>query len=263
MRPAVALIALSFLALSGPATADSPDVMEIVSRAEQAAYYAGRDGRAEARMQIVDARGREQMRQFTMLRRDGEAGEQHFLIVFSRPTDVRDTAFLVHKRPAAEDDRWLYLPGLDLVRRIAPGDKRTSFVGSHFFYEDVSGRHLEEDTHSLIEVTDEHHVVRSVPRDTVSVEFAAYTTWIDRDTWLPVRAEYERNDGRIYRRMEVLEVEPIDGHPTATRMRMSDVGSGGHTVAEMRFIAYDLDIPAGVFTERSLRNPPRQWMRRP
>ncbi|WP_043740402.1 outer membrane lipoprotein-sorting protein [Thioalkalivibrio nitratireducens] len=256
------LCALTFT-LPAAQAQETPEAMEIVTRANAAAYYAGRDGRADARMQILDARGREQVRQFTMLRRNGKDAEQHYLLVFSRPSDVRGTAFLVHKRPGADDDRWLYLPGLDLVRRIAPGDKRTSFVGSHFFYEDVSGRHLEDDRHSVQATTDGQFVIRSTPRDPRSVEFAAYTTWIDRDNWLPMRAEYEKPDGTVYRRMEVLEVETIDRYPTATRMRMSDLDSGGHTIAEMRFIAYDLDIPDGVFTERSLRNPPRQWLQRP
>jgi hypothetical protein len=31
----------------------------------------------------------------------------------------------------------------------------------------------------------------------------------------------------------------------------------------MRFIHYDVGLPEQVFTERSLRNPPRKWFRRP
>ena len=243
-------------------SAEPPDATEIVERANQASYYAGEDGRTEARMRIIDGRGREQVRQFTLLRRNGQDGRQDYLVVFSRPSDVRGTVFLVHKQPGADDDRWLYLPGLDLVRRIAPGDKRTSFVGSHMYYEDVSGRHLEDDEHELIETTDEHYVIRSTPKSAGSVEFAAFNTWIDRDTFLPMKAEYERADGEIYRRMEVLEVEDIDGYPTGTRMRMEDVGEGGHTLVEFRFSSYDLGIPEDVFTERSLRSPPRRWLQR-
>ncbi len=250
------------LGLAGAAIA-APSAEQIVERANQASYYAGQDGRSEARMRIVDGQGREQLRQFTLLRRnDGDGGRQQYLVVFSRPADVRGTVFLVNKNPGADDDRWLYLPGLDLVRRIAPGDKRTSFVGSHIFYEDVSGRHLEDDRHELAETTDEHYVIRSTPKDARSAEFAAFTTWVDRETYLPMRSEYERADGSVYRRMEVQEVELIDGYPTGTRMRMSDLESGGYTLAEFRFASYDLGMPETVFTERSLRNPPRQWLQR-
>lgn len=256
------VVATVLFAGTGLVAAATPDAMEIVERANQASYYAGQDGRTEARMRIIDGRGREQVRQFTILRRNDEDGRQSYLVVFSRPADVRGTVFLVHKNPGGDDDRWLYLPGLDLVRRIAPGDKRTSFVGSHVFYEDVSGRHLKDDTHELVEITDEHYVIRSTPKDAGSVEFAAFNTWIDRQTWLPMKAEYERADGQVYRRMEVLEVEVIDGYPTATRMRMTDLAEGGHTLVEFRFTRYNLGIPADVFTERSLRSPPRQWLQR-
>jgi hypothetical protein len=258
----IAAAAVAAPARAAPEGLTAADAQEIVGRANQASYYAGRDGRSEARMRIIDAQGREQQRLFSLLRRNADGARQQFLVVFSRPADVRDTAFLVHKNPGADDDRWLYLPGLDLVRRIAPGDKRTSFVGSHVFYEDVSGRHIEDDRHELVEVTDTRYVIRSTPKDRRSAEFAAFTTWIDRETYLPMRSEYERADGSVYRRMEIEEVEVIDGYPTGTRMRMSDLETGGYTVAEFRFASYDIGIPESVFTERSLRNPPRQWLQR-
>ena len=58
----------------------------------------------------------------------------------------------------------------------------------------------------------------------------------------------------LYRRVEVLEVEDIDGHPTVTTSRVSDLLAGGKTDMQFRYIAYDIGIPAEVFTERSLRN---------
>lgn len=263
MKSITILATSLILGLCGSAaTAQVSDVDEIIERANEAAYYAGDDGRSQARMRIVGASGDEQVRQFTILRRDGDEGHQDYLVVFSRPSDVRGTVFLVKKNPGADDDRWLYLPGLDLVRRIAPGDKRTSFVGSHVYYEDVSGRHLQDDEHELVETTDEHYVIKSTPKEPGDVEFAFFRTWIDRETFLPMRSEYTDEDGEIYRRMQIEEVEEIDGYPTGTRMRMEDLESGGHTLVEFRGIRYDIGIPESVFGERSLRNPPREWLRR-
>jgi len=190
-------------------------------------------------------------------------GDQEFLVSFSRPSDVRGTIYLVKKHVGADDDRWLYLPGLDLVKRISAGDERTSFVGAHYFYEDVSGRGPDEDTHELVETTDQHYVLKHVPKNTSSVEFVSYVTWIDRKTWLPTRIEYTNAAGKVYRRVEVLESKEIDGYPTVISSRTSDLTTGGHTDMQFRYVAYDLGIPADVFTERSLRNPPRQWLKRP
>jgi outer membrane lipoprotein-sorting protein len=257
-------LAILALALAPAAQAEAlTDVAEIVERANLAAYYAGDDGRSEARMVIEDAQGRRQLRQFTVLRRNREAGgDQDFMVFFSRPSDVRGTVFLVAKHVERDDDRWLYLPGLDLVRRISAGDKRTSFVGSHFFYEDVSGRNPADDEHRLVETTEAHYVLESRPKTPAAVEFERYVTRIDRTTFLPMKTEYYDGSDRVYRVMEVLGVEEIDGHPTVTRSRISDPLSGGSTLMEFRYTEYDIGLPEDIFSERYLRTPPVDWLQR-
>jgi hypothetical protein len=236
----------------------------IVHRANLAAYYMGEDGRSDARMRIIDGQGREQRRQFTVLRKNlEEGGDQQFLVVFSQPSDVRGTSFLVHKQAAGNDDRWLYLPALDLVKRIAAGDKRTSFVGSHYYYEDVSGRRPDDDVHELLETTDGLHVLQHTPKDPSAVEFAYFRTWIDSESFLPMKIEYYDGGGTPIRRVEVQKVEDIQGHPTVTASRISDLQSGGYTDMQFRYIAYDIGLPADLFSERALRNPPKKWLQRP
>jgi hypothetical protein len=264
--PRLMLIPLAALALAIGQTAHAEaltDVGEIVARANLAAYYAGDDGRSEARMSIEDSQGRRQLRQFTVLRKNRDVGgDQDFMVFFSRPSDVRGTVFLVAKHIERDDDRWLYLPGLDLVRRVSAGDKRTSFVGSHFFYEDVSGRNPADDEHRLTETTAEHYVLESTPKSPESVEFVRYVTQVDRTTFLPMKTEYHDARGRVYRVMEVLGVEEIGGHPTVTRSRISDPLGGGSTLMEFRYTEYDVGLPAEIFSERYLRTPPVDWLRR-
>lgn len=261
---------LTLVSLSGVLkAADMTDANEIVAKANLTSYYAANDGRSEARMLIKDSQGREQKRQFTILRRDRtdrdsnhQAGEQDFLVVFSRPADVRNTAFLVAKNPGSDDDRWLYLPGLDLVKRISAGDKRTSFVGSHYFYEDVSGRDLAADTHRLVEVNEQYYLIENRPIDPQSVEFSRYTAWINKQTFLPEKIEYFDEVDELYRRVEVLASTQVQGYETVTKSRITDLRSGGETTLEFRFQAYDLGVEQAVFSERSLRKPPREWLRR-
>lgn len=237
------------------------DARAIVEEAERVAFYSGQDGRTEARMLITDSQDRRQVRQFTLLRRTREDNStQDMMVFFSRPADVRNTVFRVIKRVGTEDDRWLYLPGLDLVKRISAGDKRTAFVGSHFFYEDVSGRNTQLDNYELLETTEETYRLKGTPKEPESVEFDHYIVSIDRKTMLPVSTDYNNAQGKTYRQMEVLKIETIEGYPTVVHSVMRDLESGGQTDMQFRNVAYDLGLPESVFSERSLRNPPTEWL---
>lgn len=238
-------------------------VEDIVNRANEVAYYAGRDGRADVTMTITDAKGGERTREFTVLRMNVGDGDQKFYVYFREPADVRKMAYLVWKYtgPGKEDDRWLWLPALNLVRRIAPGDKRTSFVGSDFVYEDISGRNLNADTHELVETTAEHYVVKNTPKESGSVEFDHYRVWIDRETFLPVKAEYTDKQGTVYRRIEATRVDEIQGHPTAVESVVFDLTTGGKTVNAFSDVQYDVGLKETIFSERFLRRPPREVMR--
>tara|TARA_R110001583_G_scaffold167425_2_gene320216 strand:+ start:3056 stop:3832 length:777 start_codon:yes stop_codon:yes gene_type:complete len=248
------------LALSSSALAMSAD--EVINKANLAAIYPGDDGRTQARMMIIDKQGRQQTRQFTILRRNVEAGgDQQMLVFFARPSDVRGTVFRVEKSVTQDDDRWLYLPGLDLVRRISAGDKRTSFVGSHFYYEDVSGRNPAEDNFEFIEQTESSYLIQATPKDPRSVEFATYQIKIDADTWLPMMTQYFDAKGKIIRQIEAVQTQEIQGYPSVTRARIDDFSTGGHTLVEFRGIEYNLDLPTELFSERSLRNPPTRYLR--
>ena len=253
---------LMFIAFFG-SHARAIDVAEIIDKANEVSYYQGFDGKANVHMSIIDSQGRERERGFVILRHDlGEdLAEQKFYVYFNLPADVNKTAFMVWKNIDRDDDRWLYLPALDLVKRIAASDKRTSFVGSHFFYEDVSGRNPAEDNHELIEETDNFYVVQSIPKDPNSVEFSHYKLWIHKTSFIPVKIEYFDAEGNIYRTYEALKVETIQDFVTVVESRMTDTRLEGYTTLTYSDVSYDLEIGEDIFSERYLREPPRRLLR--
>lgn len=258
------------------AAAEELGVAEIVDQTNQVSYYQGKDGKAEVSMTIVDAQGGQRHRRFTILRRDAPppendnkeyqkdeyCGDQKFYIYFHEPADVKDMTYMVWKRHEVgkDDDRWLYLPDLDLLKRIAASDERTSFVGSHFFYEDVSGRNPNEDQHELAQTTDTYYVLKNTPKKPELVEFAYYKMWIHKASFIPVQTEYYNDQGNVYRKYTALNVETIQGYPSVTEAKMEDPQSGGHTTIRYDKIEYNKGIPADIFEnyQRYLRNPPRQ-----
>ena len=264
-------------------------VQQIIDNTNRVAYYQGKDGRARVSMTITDAQQRTRHLVFTILRRDdlppqekAEDGsllelseevqkkvqedryckDQRFYVYFHRPADVNKMVFMVHKHLDKDDDRWLYLPALDLPKRIAATDKRTSFMGSDFLYEDVSGRNVNADVHELTKTTKNYYVLKNTPKKPKEVEFAYYIMWIHRKTFIPVKIEYFDNKGKKYRIYEALKVETIQKRPTITKARMQNLKTKGQTVAEYTGVKYDIGIPKEIFTERFLRRPPQKYLRK-
>jgi len=259
------------------APSDQPkrSVQMIVEQANRVSYYQGKDGRAKVSMTIVDSQERKRKRQFTILRWDQPSknkitkdnatdtycGDQKFYIYFHLPADVNKMVFMVWKHIDRDDDRWLYLPALDLVKRISSTEKRTSFVGSNFFYEDVSGRNINADKHELLETTKTLYKLKNVPKDLQSVGFSYYIAWIHRKTFVPIKIEYYDKKGTKYREYQATKVEYIKGYPTVTKSKMTDLRTKGYTVLQYSNVKYDVGIPENVFTERYLRRAPAKYLK--
>ncbi len=280
------LLSLGGYSIAESATAKAVDVKspeekilsvdEIVNKTNHVAYYQGFDGRAKAKMTITDSQGRKRIRELTILRwdrpdpnqpKEGQlkdssfCGEQKIYAFFDRPADVYKTVFMVWKHLDKDDDRWMYLPALDLVKRISATDKRTSFVGADFFYEDVSGRNINDDVHELVKTTKDYYVLKNNPKNPKLVEFAYFEMWIHRKSFIVVKTDYYDNQDKKYRTYEALEIKQIQGYSTVTKAKMTDLRTKGNTVAEYSNIKYDIGIPESIFTERYLRKPARRYLK--
>ena len=261
----VVLFTLLAAALAVPpaARAQAPDAEALMTEAHLNMYYAGDDGSAHVRMTITDKSGKTRERDFVILRKDlAEGGEQRYYVYFFEPNDVRRTTFMAWKNPDGDDSRWIYVPSLDLVKPLSANDKKSSFVGSDFAYEDVSGRHWSEDSHTLLREEEKDGfktwVVESTPKG--KDYFAKKLTWIDKDSKLIVREEYFDAKGEVLKTLEILKVETVDGHPTAVERRMTTPRKNNNTLIVFSDVHYDQGINTDVFSERYLKSPPREYI---
>ncbi|MCI0526328.1 MAG: outer membrane lipoprotein-sorting protein, partial [Nitrospira sp.] len=209
--------------------------------------------------------GQERIRELTMLRKnEGEpGGDQKYFIYFFQPADVRNMTLMVYKYPVKDDDRWLFVPAVNMVRRIAAQDKHSSFVGSDFTYEDVSGRDIEEDTHEMVKeekVNDRDcYVIKSTPK-AADVDYSYKLSWIDKTNFLPVKEEYYDKKGELYKVFTADEIQDVKGFPTITKRMMKNLQSDHRTEVTFTRVDYDLGIEDSLFSERYLRQPPKKWI---
>lgn len=267
--PVVAL-ALAIAALPA-GVHGQPAATEILEQSQRAFYYPEKDMKAKVTMELVTDTGRKRTRVLTMLRKNvAGSRDQKYFLYFHEPGDVRGTAFLVWKYPEQDDDRWILIPAVNMVRRVAASDSRSSFVGSDFTYEDISGRDLPADTHTLVREEQlgevNCYVIQSVPK--TAAEYTKKLSWIDETTFLPRKEEYYDAQNEVARVFTADMIESISAGggemkktvPTVTRRTMRNVKSGHRTEVRFDSVAYDLGLDEDVFAERALQNPPRKWI---
>lgn len=249
------------LALAGLALSVSSQTLtgeQIIQKELATFYQAGKDFQAKVAMRLVNPQGGQRERAMNMWRINGAGDDQRYLITFEAPADVRGMGFLVWKYAKKEDDRWLYFPALKAVKRVAADDKRSSFVGSDFTYEDISGRDLDEEQHALLRQESlgdrPAYAVESKPK--AAATYAKRISWVDRERWLPLKEEYYDADGKLQRTFKAEKVEEIGGHWTVTTRSMVNALTGHRTEVAFKSIRYDAGLSDELFNERTLRNPP-------
>lgn len=263
-KTALLMIVIVMISINWSYSNDN-QAMETMKKSHMAMYYAANDGIAEVKMTIVNSKGKERVREFAMLRLDLEdGGRQDYYTYFRQPHDVSRLTFMVHKMPGATDNRWLYVPSVDLVKRISADDKGSSFVGSDFTYEDVSGRHWSEDNHVILREDklgdNDVYVIESTPLSEYK-GFAKKISFIDKSNFLPLKEDYYDKKGELIRIFTAEKVEDINGIMTPTVRRMENVKKNQYTTVEFGDIEYNVGVGEDIFSERYLKNPPREFIK--
>jgi hypothetical protein len=257
------LLAATFAALAMTAAAAQPKLTaDAIARRVQD-RDTGRDSRASMRMKLFDRHGRSRERALTMLALKGQKGAgDRLLLRFTYPNDIRGTGFLVWEHPDAEDERFLYLPSLGRVRRIAGSETQESFVGSDFTYEDIGGREFDEYTYSIADENASWTPPAGGParpawrlesrRKDASAEFPRVVSTILHDTFVVAGADiYNRRDEKqkVY---AVRRLEQIEGIWTVMDAEMSNAAGKSRTELTVEKTDYNVGLTASDFTRREL-----------
>jgi hypothetical protein len=227
----------------------------------------GRDSSAELRMRLVDRRGRVRERAMTLLtlRGAGSTGDRT-LVRFTYPNDIRNTAFLVWEHPGRYDERFLYLPALGRVRRIAGEEKQESFVGSDLSYEDIGGRDITDYTYQFANPdaswgapdgsTHPAWALESrAKRD--DAEYPRTVSLVRKDNFVVVHADIFNARNERAKVFDVARLERIDGIWTVMALAVSNERDKTRTELETTSIRYNVGLTQGDFSRRQLEQGTR------
>jgi hypothetical protein len=226
---------------------------------------AGRDNRTAMRMRLFDRQGRMRERALSILGMKGGAGRpvpgDRSLTRFTYPNDINGTGFLVWENPDGEDERFLFLPSLGRVRRIAGNETQDSFVGSDFTYEDIGGREFNDYTYTLLDDTGRwtapdgttHPVFRLESRNKdVKARFPRVISLVRQDNFVVVRGEIHNRRGELQKVFDVRKLDKVSGIWTVFEMVMADALQKTRTELVVEKVEYNVGLTAADFSRREL-----------
>jgi hypothetical protein len=254
---------------AGAAAAQKLTADEVARRVQD--RDTGRDSRSTLRMKLVDRHGRARERAMTLLSMRGRGNPgvpatapdgDRLLIRFSFPNDIKGTSFLVWEHPDSEDERFLFLPSLGRVRRIAGAETQESFVGSDFTYEDIGGREFDDYTYAIL---DENATwtppgggpprpawrLESRRRD-ASAQFPRVVSLVPKDSFMVVQADIYNRRNEKQKVYTVRRIAQVNGIWTAMESEMTNAIEKTRTELTTDRVDYNVGLREPDFSRREL-----------
>lgn len=151
-------------------------------------------------MILINAYGDEVKRSMSgKVKERKDKGDQS-IFIFKSPADVKGTKMLTWTNQTKSDDQWLFLPSLKRVKRINSSNKKGSFMGSEFSYEDLSAQEVEKYKYKYVEentVGDRKvHVIERYPKEKKS-GYSKQVVYLDQGYDQPIKIDYYDRKGEL------------------------------------------------------------------
>ena len=184
--------------------------------------------------------------------------------VWTYPNDIKGTALLVWEHPQTDDERFLFLPALGRVRRIASEEQQDSFAGSDLSYEDIGNRKVSDYTWSFVDQNASWvapdgpsapaWVVQSVARSKTA-KYPRVVSVILKDRLIVVHSDIFNQRDEREKAFDAKRLEKVDGIWTVTALTMTNDRERTRTELGTVSIKYNVGLSNDDFTRRRLEEP--------
>ncbi|MBT5087420.1 MAG: outer membrane lipoprotein-sorting protein [Deltaproteobacteria bacterium] len=183
----------------------------------------------EMEMILINKKGKKRVRK---LKTFGlEKGKKSLsLMFFLSPADVRNTGILTfdYDESGKDDDQWLFLPALRKTKRIAAGDKSSSFMGSDLNYSDMTSPDLDLYDYTLMKETEvkgqKVWQIKAVPKTKAEAKKSGYSksvVFIRKDNYVMIRGVRWVHKKKRNKYLDVRKLDKIDGIWVSTEMHVT------------------------------------------
>jgi outer membrane lipoprotein-sorting protein len=154
---------------------------------------------------------------------------------------------------------WIYSPSTDRIIQISGNMLRQSVMGSDLSYEDMMDDRKLTDVYSA-KVTGEEKIGDRntyIVELTAKVEDVAYfkqKVWVDQERFVPLKEELYAKSGQLLKRVELKDVQKIQGRWFPTTVIYKDMLKDGNgTEFKMNNLKFNQNIPDYIFTKAALK----------
>ncbi len=256
-RPTRSLLTLASAAMitmtAAPAAAQLTS-SQIVQRSldQQVFRNKGAEMKIEMRLVSKGSKPRRRLLAASTLRRGGMS---HTMARVLAPQDLAGTAFLFKQHDKGDDEQFMYLAALRVVKRIVGEQKSARFLGSQFTYGDLEWGAVEDARYNRLpdEVVGAEpcHVIEATPRG--DNDYSKLTLWIRTRDYTLVRMKFFDKERRLKKVLFVKRVERIGGRLVATRLKMKNVQTGAATLLAVSEVKLRDDLSPDRFSVRELK----------
>jgi len=238
-----------FILLFSAGTVFAITVDEIMDKMEETAHDFTTQ-KTISEMVLIDKDGKEETREMIMFSQKGEDEKTSTLVRFLSPKSQKGITIL--NVNDGEKIR-LYMPAYGKARKMAGGDE---FMGTGLSYEDMSMNYQDKDYEKkLLEETDREYIVEVLPSGE-DVSYEKIILHIDKEKFYATKVEFYEAGNELTKTLTINKIKVEDtGKITPLEIAFTDMVENRVTKIIIKEIEYDIELPSGFFSIRTLSKP--------
>lgn len=261
--------------LTHPARAEEASVEISADAIMQKSYvvYSGDDSLSRITFTFQEKGFPEKKLVYTMAWKRFTEGEYEAKVMMFRefPPDAKGVSymgFFYMPHPSRNDDEWIYLPELRMVRKLSHSGpkhaKQEEFAPSELRQYDLMPRHPGYDTHQLLRTEKlgavDCYVIQSTPKPNgaEAYPYSKVVKWISKDNFLPLRVEYYaevqggNEEGKL-QKQQVTQWKKIGNAWVWEEVKGVNIRTGNQTTLTVSDVRINVGLTDGSFSKRAMQ----------
>lgn len=203
-------------------------------------------------MKLINNEGHEKIRVMEAWRK----GKENKVVVVKKPENVAGMALLRTVSNDNEENRWLYLPSLNITKKMNQESQNRKFMGSDFTYDDLGSRNTDEYTYVLLRTKSSNgetiYVVEGEAQQPKKTGYSKIRSWISEKSWKPEKVEYYDLKGELLKVQKNSGLEKIENFWVVKKMIMENKQRGSKTILTWTEYEINTKLPEKIFNPEAL-----------